>query len=60
MDADADADQHRKGVSAVIRMGMIQEGQQSVLQTTTFLGYNHNDIIGDGEMYDMLNLSGDR
>jgi len=60
VDADADADQHRKGVSAVIRMGMIQEGQQSVLQTTTFLGYNHNDIIGDGEMYDMLNLSGDR
>ena len=27
--------------------------------TATFSGYNHNEIIADGEMYDMLNLSGD-
>lgn len=28
--------------------------------TRTFLGYNHNPIIGEGEMYDMKNLSSDR
>lgn len=33
-------------------------GQQQVLNTTTFKGYNHNPSIGDGEMYDMKNLSG--
>lgn len=27
--------------------------------TRTFLGYNHNPIINDGEMYDMKNLSSD-
>lgn len=26
----------------------------------TFLGYNHNPVISDGEMYDMKNLSSDR
>lgn len=39
---------------------MLQEAQKHTLQTTTFLGYNHNEIISDGEMYDMLNLSGER
>lgn len=44
----------------MIEMSQLQEGQRSVLQTTTFLGYNHNEIIQDGEMYDMKNLSGDK
>lgn len=33
-------------------------GQTQILNTTTFLGYNHNPAIKDGEMYDMKNLSG--
>lgn len=28
--------------------------------TNTFAGYNHNPVIGDGEMYDMRNMSGDK
>lgn len=35
------------------------ENQQSTKMTGAFLGYNHNDIIKDGEMWDMENLSGD-
>lgn len=34
-------------------------GQQSIRMTSAFRGYNHNAIIGDGEMYDMQNMSGD-
>lgn len=36
------------------------QGEQSIQMTSAFRGYNHNDIIGDGEMFDMTNLSGDR
>lgn len=32
--------------------------QQETLMTTTFAGYNHNEIIQDGEIWDMTNLSG--
>ncbi len=39
---------------------MLYEPQQQTLQTTNFLGYNHNEVIQDGEMYDMKNLTGDR
>ena len=35
----------------------LYEGNLETVQTTTFLGYNHNPIIADGEMYDMKNLS---
>jgi len=31
---------------------------KSISMTSAFRGYNHNDIIADGEMYDMQNLSG--
>ena len=31
---------------------------QEPIVTTQFKGYNHNSIIGDGEMFDMRNLSG--
>lgn len=37
---------------------MIREAK-SVLMTSTFYGYNHNDVISNGEMYDMRNMSGD-
>lgn len=40
-------------------MPQIQGPQKSVLMTTQFLGYNHNESIQDGEMFDMQNLSGD-
>ena len=42
------------------KMPQLQPGNQSVQMTSAFRGYNHNDIIADGEMYDMQNLSGDR
>ena len=38
----------------------LSNGQKQTLMTTTFLGYDHNEIIRDGEMYDMRNLSGDQ
>lgn len=34
--------------------------QRSVKVTSAWKGYNHNDIIADGEIYDMKNMSGDR
>ena len=40
-------------------MGQIPEVQKSVEMTTTFSGYNHQEVINDGEMYDTTNLSGD-
>ena len=33
---------------------------QSIQMTSAFRGYNHQEIIGDGEMFDMMNLSGDK
>ena len=42
------------------RMPQLMEGQKQQKMTTTFRGYNHNQIILDGEMYDMQNLSGDQ
>ena len=42
------------------RMPQLMEGQRQQKMTTTFRGYNHNQIILDGEMYDMQNLSGDQ
>ena len=40
-------------------MTALQSGNQRTRTTTTFMGYNHNEIIMDGEMYDMKNMSGD-
>ena len=42
------------------KMQQLQPGVQSINMTSAFRGYNHNEIISDGEMYDMQNLSGDR
>ena len=36
----------------------LNESAQTTLMTSTFLGYNHNLVTQDGEMYDMTNLSG--
>ena len=42
------------------RMPQLMQGQKQQKMTTTFHGYNHNQIILDGEMYDMQNMSGDQ
>ncbi|MCR5566204.1 MAG: hypothetical protein K6F61_05080 [Clostridiales bacterium] len=42
------------------KMPQLTPGAQSIQMTSAFTGYNHNDIIADGEMYDMQNLSGNR
>lgn len=41
------------------RMPQLTPGQTSVRMTSAFYGYNHNEIISDGEMYDMQNMCGD-
>lgn len=40
-------------------MPQLQPGQRSIQMTSSFYGYNHNKIISDGEMFDMMNMSGD-
>ena len=35
------------------------EGRKTTLMTSSFHGYNRKDIIADGEMHDMQNMSGD-
>lgn len=40
-------------------MRQLIPGQKSILMTSVFRGYNHNEIIADGDMYDMMNMSGD-
>ena len=40
-------------------MQQIQPVEKSTRMTTNFSGYNHNEVITDGEMYDTTNLSGD-
>ena len=42
------------------KMPQLVNGMKQEKMTTTFLGYNHNPIIMDGEMYDMRNMSGDQ
>lgn len=41
-------------------MPQIPEVRKNELMTTQFMGYNHAEIIADGEMYDMKNLGGER
>ena len=40
-------------------MPQLMEGMKQEKLTTTFMGYNHNPVLLDGEMFDMKNLSGD-
>jgi hypothetical protein len=37
----------------------LNEINKSKVQTVAFRGYNHNDVISEGEMYDMSNLTSD-
>ena len=41
------------------KMGQIQAIAKTAKMTTTFKGYNHNEIISDGEMFNTMNLSDD-
>ena len=41
-------------------MGQIPEIQKNIRMTTIFSGYDHNEVIADGEMYHTENLSDDR
>lgn len=41
------------------RLPELAAAQQQTLMTTTFLGYNHREIIQDGETYEEMNLTGD-
>ena len=36
----------------------MQDGAKSILMTSAFYGLNNNEIIADGEMHDMKNMSG--
>jgi len=60
VDADEDAGPEDKGVSVMRRMTQLTPGSQSIRMTSVFRGYNHNEVIADGEMYDMQNMSGDK
>ncbi len=40
------------------KMPQIPSVPKQTKMTTTFMGYNHKEIIEDGEMYDMINMSG--
>ena len=41
------------------RTPQLNPGNRQEKMTTTFLGYNHKEILLDGEMHDMQNLTGD-
>ena len=41
------------------KMPQLPVSQKSTILTTSFRGYNHQEVIEDGEMYDMLNMSAD-
>ena len=41
------------------KMAPIPEVQKQIRMTTAFGGYNHNEIITDGDMFDTQNLSAD-
>ena len=41
------------------KMPQVPETQKNLRMTTAFSGYNHREIINDGEMFDTINLSAD-
>ena len=41
------------------RMTQIAAAEKSVRMTASFRGYNHQEVISDGEMYETENLSDD-
>ena len=42
------------------RMPALNPERKNVKMTTSFMGYVHEEVLMDGEMYDMKNLSGDQ
>jgi len=44
----------------MIKLPELQVGNRSNQMTTTFGGYNHAEVLYDGQMYDMKNMSGDQ
>jgi len=44
----------------MVKLPQQTPGQREQRMTSTFRGYNRAEILADGEMYDMKNLSGDR
>ena len=43
----------------MIKLPILQAGSRQTQMTTTFHGYNHTQVISDGQMYDTKNLSAD-
>ena len=41
-------------------MQQLAQKAKSIQMTSAFYGYNHNQIISNGEMYEMQNMSGDQ
>ena len=65
MDADAQADSGQAVLpdlrgQKMKRMPSLIPEQKNIKMTMNFLGYDHNQVLLDGEMYDMKNLSGDQ
>ena len=44
----------------MIKLPELQHSSKQQQMTTTFSGYNRTDSLYDGQMWDMLNLSGDQ
>lgn len=44
----------------MIRLPELQAGSRQTQITTTFTGYSRKEVVQDGQMYDMLNMSGDQ
>lgn len=42
-----------------MKLPELQASRRTSQMTTSFQGYNHTEIIDDGEMFDMKNMSGD-
>ena len=42
-----------------MKLPELQVNRRTSQMTTAFAGYNHNEIINDGEMFDMENMTGD-
>ncbi len=44
----------------MIRLPEMMAGNRITQMTTTFYGYNRREVLQDGQMFDTLNMSGDR
>ena len=60
MEPEAHAAAEDKGAEDMRNAVRLTPYNQQVMMTSAFKGYNHNEIISDGEMFDMQNMSGDK